>query len=58
MKGPKELKRYVQKHYKMLRVYHWDDLVLFKLDKCKKWRKKHRMPRDGSQNKYTIKEIE
>lgn len=48
MKGPRELKRYIARNRKMLRAYRWDDLVIFKLEKCKKWRKRHRMPRDGS----------
>gem|GEM_PF-5463145 len=47
MKGPRELKRYVAKNRKLLKSRCWDDLVIFKLERCKKWRKAHRRPRDG-----------
>lgn len=47
MKGPRELKRYVAKQRKYLKAIHWDSLLIFKLERCKKWRKQHRRPRDG-----------
>lgn len=37
MKGPRELKRYVAKYRDHLRACHWDDLLVFKLARCKKW---------------------
>lgn len=40
MKGPRELKQYVSRNKKLLKAYHWDDLLIFKLERCKKWRKK------------------
>jgi hypothetical protein len=48
MKGPREFKIYVARNRKMLKSYRWDDLEVFKADRCKKWRKRHRRPRDGS----------
>lgn len=47
MKGSRELKRYIQRNLRLLRAYKWDDLMIFKGERCKKWRKRHRMPRDG-----------
>lgn len=54
MKGPQELKRYVAKkrrlHHKgngVVGSWAFDDLRVFKLERCKKWRKAHRRPRDG-----------
>lgn len=47
MKGPQELKRYVFKYGDHLRRINWDSLLIFKLERCKKWRKRHRHPRDG-----------
>jgi hypothetical protein len=47
MKGPRELKRYVAIARDHLRAARFDDLKIFKSDRCKKWRKKHRRPRDG-----------
>lgn len=47
MKGPRELKRYVAKRRALLKAIHWDSLTIFKLERCKKWRKAHRRPRDG-----------
>lgn len=47
MKGPRELKRYVSRARAHLKAVHWDDLQIFKLERCKKWRKAHRKPRDG-----------
>lgn len=35
MKGPKELKRYVSKHRKHLKAIYWDDLFVFKCERCK-----------------------
>lgn len=37
MKGPRELKRYVAKHHAHLKACRWDDLLIFKLTRCKKW---------------------
>ena len=54
MKGPHELKRYLSIARDHLQAVHFDDLKIFKLERCKKWRKKHRLPRDG----YQIKDIE
>ena len=48
MKGPREFKRYVALNRKLLKSYRWDDLMVFKADRCKKWRKRSRRPRDGS----------
>lgn len=48
MKGPRELKRFVAKRRKHLRAISFDSLTIFKLERCKKWRKRHRRPRDGS----------
>jgi len=47
MKGPRELKRYVFKYKDYLNAIHWDSLLIFKLERCKKWRKTSRKPRDG-----------
>lgn len=56
MKGPRELKRYVSILRKLrgkgrgngvLGSWAFDDLRIFKLERCKKWRKAHRRPRDG-----------
>lgn len=51
MKGPRELKRHVAKYADHLKAIHYDSLILFKLERCKKWRKAHRRPRDGSIHK-------
>ncbi len=40
MKGPRELKQYVAKHRKHLNKIHWDDLFIFKMQRCKKWFKR------------------
>lgn len=48
MQGPRELKRHVVKYAARLKACHYDSLVIFKLERCKKWRKVHRRPRDGS----------
>lgn len=54
MKGPRELKRYIarkkKRHAKangVLGSWAFDDLHIFKIERCKKWRKTHRRPRDG-----------
>lgn len=47
MKGPRELKRFVAKRRAHLQAIHFDCLLIFKLERCKKWRKTHRRPRDG-----------
>lgn len=51
MKGPKELKNYVSKMRRWFKdsgrknghipSFAWDDLTIFKLERCKKW-KSHR----------------
>jgi hypothetical protein len=48
MKGPKDAKRYVALYWRGLKRIHWDDLAIFKWERCKKWRKQNRRPRDGS----------
>jgi hypothetical protein len=40
MKGPREMKHYVAKWRKQLNKMHWDDLMIFKWEKCKKWFKR------------------
>lgn len=40
MKGPRELKNYVARFRKELKAIHWDDLLIFKLQRCKKWFKR------------------
>lgn len=45
MKGPKELKLYVSRNRKLMKAYHWDDLLIFKMERCKKWRKKSTIQR-------------
>lgn len=47
MKGPRELKRYMAKRRDYLKRIRFDSMLLFKLERCKKWRKVHRRPRDG-----------
>jgi len=47
MKGPRELKRYVARRKKHLKAIRFDCLLIFKFERCKKWRKAHRRPRDG-----------
>ena len=48
MKGPREIKRYVACNRARLKAVHWDDLmIIIKASRCKKWRKRHRQPRDG-----------
>lgn len=42
MKGPKEMKRYVAKWRKELNKIGWDDLAIFKWEKCKKWFKREK----------------
>ena len=42
MKGPKEMKQYVARHRKHLKVVHWDDLAIFKLERCKNWFKRQK----------------
>ena len=54
MKGPRELRRYVARNRKLLKAYHWDDLAVFKAQRCKKWRKRHRRSRDGSATQMGI----
>jgi hypothetical protein len=54
MKGSRDLKRYMamKRHYRgkkngVISSACLDDLHLFKLERCKKFRKAHRRPRDG-----------
>ena len=42
MKGPKEMKRYVAKNKAHLKAIHWDDLAIFKFERCKKWFKRNK----------------
>jgi hypothetical protein len=56
LKGSRELKRYVAvlrklrgKKNGVIGSWGFDDLKIFKLERCKKWRKTHRRPRDGYQ---------
>lgn len=48
MKGPREQKTKVAKWRSYLKAIHWDSLAVFKWERCKKWRKTKRRPRDGS----------
>ena len=43
MKGPREMKRYISKHRKELKACHWDDLGIFKFERCKKWFKRKKI---------------
>lgn len=42
MKGPKEMKRYVAKYRAHLKACHWDDLAIFKWERCKNWFKRNK----------------
>lgn len=42
MKGSREHKQYVARNRKMLKAYHWDDLMIFKFERCKKWFKRRK----------------
>lgn len=42
MKGSRELKRYVAKYGKHLKACKWDDLMIFKMERCKKWFKRNK----------------
>lgn len=57
MKGPKELKLYVSRYRDELKRGHWDDLVIFKLERCKKWfnrdKTKRSTKREINENLYT-----
>lgn len=44
MKGPRELKLYASRHYKQLQACGWDSLLVFKLERCKKWFKRYKRP--------------
>lgn len=48
MKGPRELKQYMSRNRGHLKAVRFDDLLIFKMERCKKWRKAHRRSRDGS----------
>lgn len=48
MKGPRDAKRYVALYWKGLKRVRWDDLMIFKWEKDRKWRKQNRRTRDGS----------
>ena len=47
MKGPKEMKRYVAKYRDHLKAIHWDDLAIFKWERCKKWFKRDKRIKKG-----------
>ena len=41
MKCSKELKRYISKNRKFLKVIHWDDMMIIrKMKTCKNWYKR------------------
>lgn len=40
MKGPRELKLYVARYRDHLKRCRWDDLFVFKMERCKKWFKR------------------
>lgn len=42
MKGPRQLKLYVSRYREHLKACHWDDLLVFKLERCKKWFKRNK----------------
>ncbi len=42
MKGPRELKNYVARYRRQLKACWWDDLKIFKLERCKKWFKRNK----------------
>ncbi len=45
MKGPREIRRYMQRHRKELKRQHWDDLLIaLKLYTCKNWFKRLKKP--------------
>lgn len=44
MKCPRELKLYVSRYRKHLNAIHWDDLFIFKMEKCRKWFKRVKRP--------------
>lgn len=46
MKGPKEMKRYVAKYREHLKACHWDDMAIFKWEKCKNWFSRSKINRD------------
>jgi hypothetical protein len=48
VKGPRALKHYVAKYRAHLKAVRWDDLAIFRWERCKKWRKQNRKARDGS----------
>lgn len=51
MKGSREQKHKTAKWRAYLKAIHWDSLAVFKWERCKKWRKISRRPRDGSYGK-------
>lgn len=48
MKGPRELKRLVATHGERLKRGHWDFLIVFKLERCKKWFNRNKNKRAAS----------
>lgn len=42
MKGPRELKNYVARYKEHLKACRWDDLFIFKMERCKKWFKRNK----------------
>jgi hypothetical protein len=50
VKGPRELKRYVAKYREHLRACRWDDLVVMRLELCKKFFSRARDKQDLRRN--------
>lgn len=48
MQGSREYKVYLSRARAHLKARHFDDLAVFKWQRCKKWRKQNRRARDGS----------
>lgn len=46
MKGPKEMKRYISKYRDHLEACHWDDLAIFKWERCKNWFDRNRVKQE------------
>lgn len=42
MKGPREMKRYIAKNRKLLKDCHFDNRMIFKFEKFKKWFKRNK----------------
>ena len=48
MKGPLELKRYIAKYRNHLKAIKFDDLLIFKLERCKKFYNRQKFKRGQS----------